>query len=286
MKQYILNSVENYKNELNDNETILFLKYVGMVHEMIILCNDSITSENKDYVKHILITCIKNSSYIYNFILLYTKNLELALYHTQKSILYYFEFIIQVGEGSRNTLKLTTKDATIFIYKKTVFEINDEYKKTYQESSQTKLVMKDLELYTNTYNKILIHLISSFDFNENDMTKLQKIILTKMYKIVEALINLPAIYKDSQSSSIVSNKLTELLVTIDYLNHSYNYRFINNNYLCLIEFCIKKVYKLNNKNIKNNLLLSNIDNNVQSTLLGYSVCKLFNYLTSDRGSIK
>ena len=91
MKQYILNSVENYKNELNDNETMLFLKFVGMVHEMIILCNDSITSENKDYVKHILITCIKNSTYIYNFILLYTKNLELALYHTQRSILYYFE---------------------------------------------------------------------------------------------------------------------------------------------------------------------------------------------------
>jgi hypothetical protein len=285
MKQYILNSVENYKNELNDNETMLFLKFVGMVHEMIILCNDSITSENKDYVKHILITCIKNSTYIYNFILLYTKNLELALYHTQRSILYYFEFIIQVGEGSQNTLKLTTKDATLFIYKKTVFDINDEYKQTYQETAQTKLVMKHLELYMNIYNKILIHLISSFDLNKNNMTNLQKTILTKMYKIVEALINLPAIYNGPQSSSIVSNKLTELLVTIDNLNHSYHhYEFINKNYLGLIEYCIKKIYKIDNNNIKNNLLLSNID--IQSTLLGYSVCKIFNYLTTHHGGIK
>jgi hypothetical protein len=280
MKKYILNSIENYKSELMENESILFLKFVAMIHEMIILCNDRITTENEEYIKHILITGIKNTTYIYKIILLYTKNLELALYHTQKSILYYVEFISQVGEDSQNLLKLTTKDATLFIYKKTVFDINDEYKQSYQETNQTKTIMKQLELYIDIYNNIVIHSISFFDLKQYTLTQLQKNILTKVYKIVEALIHLHEIHYET-STNIVSNKLTGLLITIDCFNQSYQYEFINKNYTHLIEYCIKKIYKtdIDNNKIKNNLL-SNSNVDIETIMRGYSVCKIFNYLTN------
>ena len=280
MKKHILNSIENYKSELMENESILFLKFVAMIHEMIILCNDRITTENEEYIKHILITGIKNTTYIYKIILLYTKNLELALYHTQKSILYYVEFISQVGEDSQNLLKLTTKDATLFIYKKTVFDINDEYKQSYQETNQTKTIMKQLELYIDIYNNIVIHSISFFDLKQYTLTQLQKNILTKVYKIVEALIHLHEIHYET-STNIVSNKLTGLLITIDCFNQSYQYEFINKNYTYLIEYCIKKIYKtdIDNNKIKNNLL-SNSNVDIETIMRGYSVCKIFNYLTN------
>ena len=55
----------------------------------------------------------------YTFLLLYTRNLELSIYHTQKSILYYIEFIGQIGDDNHSFLKLNSKDATLFVFKKT-----------------------------------------------------------------------------------------------------------------------------------------------------------------------
>jgi hypothetical protein len=108
---------------------------------------------------------------------MYTNNLELTLFHTQKSILYYIEFISQIGEDIQNHLKLTTKDATLFIYKKTIFDINEEYKQTYQESPSTKETIKQLDIYINVYNTILIHYISHYDLKQYDLSRLQKSIL-------------------------------------------------------------------------------------------------------------
>lgn len=280
MKKYILNSIDNYKDEINYSETTLFLKFVGMIHEFIIACNERINIDNEEYVKHILITGIKNTTYIYKFILLYTKNLELALYHTQKSILYYVEFITQLGEDSQNLLKLTTTDATLFIYKKTVFDINDDYKQSYEETSDTKETMKQLDLYMEVYTSILLHYISHFDLKQYTLTQLQKTILTKMYKIVEALVHLPVIYKGTSSDKIATN-LSSLLVTVDCFNHSCQYDFINKNYLYLIEYCIKKMYKMDidNDKVKNRLLINpHID--IELRVHDYSVCKIFNYLTN------
>src|SRR5210317_348621 len=91
-------------------------------------------------------------NYIYNFLLLYTKNLDLTIYHTQKSILYYIEFIGQIGDDNHSFLKLNSKDATLFTYKKTIFDVNQEYRKEYEESKETKKRLKNLSLFINVYN--------------------------------------------------------------------------------------------------------------------------------------
>ena len=87
---------------------------------------ENIFIQKTEYLKYILITGIKNILYIFNFIILYTKNLDLTIYHTQKAILYYIEFIGQIGDDNHSFLKLNTKDATLFIYKKTIFDFSGE----------------------------------------------------------------------------------------------------------------------------------------------------------------
>lgn len=277
MKKYILNNIDNYKNELDINSHVLFLKYIGMIHELVQLCVERISIKNDEYIKHILITGIKNTTYIYKLILLYTKNIDLALYHTQKSILYYIEFISQIDEDSQNLLKLTTKDASLFIYKKTIFEINDDYKKTYKETDITNTKLKSLTLCTDVYNSTLIQFVSQFNLKNNNMNQLQKIVFTKLYKIVEMVIQLPIVYKYDEH--IVSKKMNTLIILIEYLNSAYHYHFINNNYLYLIEYCIKKMYKidLDVEKIKTNLLA---DIDIEAKLLDCSVCKIFNYLVN------
>ena len=69
MKNLALNNVDNYKSELDSNEHILFLKYVGIIHELFQGCTENIYIQKEDYLKHVMIKGIKNTFYIYNFLL-------------------------------------------------------------------------------------------------------------------------------------------------------------------------------------------------------------------------
>lgn len=272
MNNYILSNIDNYKTELDSNEHILFLKYIGLIHELIQGCTESLFIQNVEYLKHVLIMGIKNTFYIYNFLLLYTKNLELSAYHTQKSIIYYIEFISQIGEDTQNPLN--SKDATLFIYKKTIFDVNEEIRKNYIETSSINVKLKSLQLYIDLYNNIIIQVISKYDLKTNKLSGLQKIVFTKLYKIVEAVIQLPIIYK--QQPDIVTRKLETLYILLNMFNNSHSYPFIEVNYLYLIEYCIKKIHKLefDIDKIKNKLNCMDIETKLQD----YSVCKFFNYL--------
>ena len=276
MKNIALSNVENYKNELDSNEHILFLKYVGLIHELFQCCTENIYIQKEDYLKYIMIKGIKNTFYIYNFLLLYTKNVELAIYHTQKSIIYYIEFISQIGEDTNNLLQLNSKDATLFIFKKTIFEVNEDTRKNYKENKVTKEKLEMLQLYIDFYNNLLIQVISEYDFKANNTISLQKIIFTKLYNIVEMLVQIPIIYKHNYIR--IKEKVGTLHILLDTLNNYYKYEFINNNYLYLIEYCIKKLHKVDIDCIKVNNKLNKV--NIEEKLQDYSVCKIFNYLVS------
>ena len=274
MKNFILSNVENYNNELDSNEHIIFLKYIGLIHELIQGCMEHITIRKEDYLKYILNKGIKNTYYIYNFLLLYTKNLDLTICHTQKSIIYYVEFISQLEEDTNNLLKLNSKDATLFIYKKTIFEVNESIRTNYVESAATKSKLEILHLYIEFYNIILSHVVSNFDFKTNNLDDLQKIVFTKLYKIVDTIIQLPILYKHNQVS--VKHKLEDLHILLKIFNDSYSYQFINKNYLYLLEYCIKKIHKIEIDDIKIKNKLNELD--IESKLQDCSVCKIFNYL--------
>ena len=47
---------------------------------------------------------------------------------SKQAIFYYVEFIGQIGEDSQGFLQLNSKDAILFVYKKTIFDINNDKK--------------------------------------------------------------------------------------------------------------------------------------------------------------
>ena len=64
MKNYNLDDTENYKSCLEETESILFLKYVGLIHELIECSSESLDGiQNKEYLKNIMINGITNTSY-------------------------------------------------------------------------------------------------------------------------------------------------------------------------------------------------------------------------------
>lgn len=156
-----ISDIENYYPTFD-------LKTTGVVSKSITL----LLSEFLNYITK-QIKNVKNSNYnlfiiqrgfetiihCYKFLLLYTKNIDLALYHTKKAYIYYVEFIGQIGYNNHSFLKLNSTDATLFVYKKTIFEINNEYRKNYIESenenSHYSYISKNMDLYLILY-KILV----------------------------------------------------------------------------------------------------------------------------------
>jgi hypothetical protein len=275
MKNNILSDVENYNDTLDKNICVLFLKYIGLIHELIESVVENIYIEKKDYLKYIITKGIKNTSYIYIFLLLYTKNLDLAIYHTQKSILYYVEFISQIREDTNNLLKLNSTDATLFIYKKTIFDINTDFRNQYHETDEIKGQMNTLKQYMEIYNTTTIMYIENLDLTKLTLIDLQKSVFTTLYKIVELLIQIPLLSKknnktDNEELDIIYNIIIEC-------NKYHKYSFINSNYLVLIESIMKKHFKkyININEFRNKLNEPTIENKLENL----SICKIVNYLS-------
>lgn len=278
MNNISLNNIENYNKEICDNEYIIFLKYISLIHELIDSSVDNIYLTNPNYIKYILKKGINNTVCIFNLLLLYTKNLDIVTYHSEKSILFFIEFISQISDINQNLLKLNVKDACLFVYKKTIFEIDNEFRNTYEESYNTKSKIEILELYIEMYNNIIMKVIDNFDFSKNTLTDFKKIVFTKMYKIVESIVHINDIC--NSDISLIYKKLKNYNVYIKMINIHYNMSFICNNYLDLINYTIKKSYntELDNNKIKH-YLESDI---IEDTLKDYSLCKIYNYITNPK----
>lgn len=276
MKNTILNNIENYNKRLDQDESILFLKYIGLIHELIECFTENIFVQNEQYLKFILSTAIKNTLYIFTMLILYTKNMDLTIYHTQKSILYYVEFIGQIGDDNHGFLKLNSKDASLFVFKKTIFDINNEYRKTYDEDEETKNILKKTHEFIMIYNNTLLTYINNNKLNVESLEDLKRIVYTKFYKLVETIIQIPLHCKKKNKDLL--KYLNELNVLIEHINTHHNYFFIKNNYLYLVESFIKKKAKIGLDNDKIKKRLNEID--IENKLENFTVCKIINYMST------
>ena len=87
----------------------------------------------------------------------------MALHHSEKSILFYVEFITQIGDENHTFLQLNSKDAIIFLYKKTLFELDEEYVSSFTESIVDKDKVNDLHLVCNFIMSVLQYNLTHFN---------------------------------------------------------------------------------------------------------------------------
>jgi hypothetical protein len=171
MKDNSLQNVENYKKDVytninnnnnnnsimaeNHNEMDTYMKYVNVINQYLLFGIETIKNQNSEYLKYILIKGLFTISHVFKMLLLFTRNLDLTYYHCQKSYSYYIEFIGQIGDDAVTYLQLNSKDAALFVYKKTIFDINHEYKKNYYETKAEEKKNKIISTFIDTYNKLI-----------------------------------------------------------------------------------------------------------------------------------
>ena len=213
-----LSNSENYYNSISLTTTDILLQQTNILEDYIKNMNE-IFNKNNFYI---IIKGVETIFHIYQQILFYTNNHNLSYYYANKSIYLYKEYTSQINDDSNTFLKLTNRDAILYIYRNTIFKIKPNLVKKNKMNNPKELF--DILFLHNNIIKLLLSLLYK-DYNEN------------MHSLYFKLIN-----------NIISYQLNYS----NYCNLSFFVNFLYNNFLdsytiheiidCIEKFC-KKINK-------------------------------------------
>lgn len=186
----ILN-INNYNSKLENNELIM-QEYNVLLNEYLSHISKQLLIKDNIHYLFVINRGIDLLKNIFIILLHYTKNLELVIHHLRKSYLYYTEFIGQVGEDSNSFLQLNSKDACLFVYKKTIYDINEDFKKKYELTEDEKKQFFNLKENIYLYTQIIKIFCKNYIDGDNIFLKDERDIYIKtlnnfMIKILNIL---------------------------------------------------------------------------------------------------
>ena len=182
---YIHDSNVNNKHLTLSN----FLKLLNTYH---VLFNNNIVTKKIHYVDFIYKQGMKCLNHIYTILLNNTNNMSFTYYHCEKGIYYFTEFISQI-ENENSFLKLSSIDAIIFVYKKTIYNINKKLSVADRKNwlNDTNDIIK-LIISINTvdnFNNLISYFMKLSKATPEDIEKLHVLIndCTSSNELIEAL---------------------------------------------------------------------------------------------------
>lgn len=231
-KDNYLSSLQNNLHELLTIQFNLFNEYDKHMNDMYV------PTHYRDSL-YIYITGFKTIFHIFYYLLLYTKNTQLSYNQCQTAIYLYIEFVNQIMDDTNLYLKLNISDAVIFIYKKTIFELNKSYCKCIPSdlSIQEKELYDILNLNGRIINYIIIyiyhHVSQSHIINSKMKNDLSSIKFISNY-----VVDISSIFKNNASYNFDYNKYECLLYFLEILHDYFNENYSNEQYLeCIQKFC-------------------------------------------------
>lgn len=221
VKDYSLNNLDNYNKTFCYEAEEVIDNYILLISEFLNFILEKIKIKNTNYSKFIIIRGCETITNIFNIILYCTKNLDLTIYHCQKAYYYYVEFIEQISNVDHVLLQLNSRDATTYVYKKTLSEINHDTKKFLPPcTSDNKNIIELIDEHIKIFKNILDFLLQFLDLpNLSNNKKIfdkfkstcQKIFLTNLQKNIDInrIYNeIDCINNDFLNNNIFSSKET------------------------------------------------------------------------------
>ena len=231
-----IQNTDNYNKNFQDLPNAIFVKYISIINYYLKHCLDNIFIQNEKYYIYVIKKGITTINHVFKMLLMYTKNLEIVYTNCQKSYIYYIEFIGQIGEDNHTFLQLNSKDAALFVYKKTIFDINNDIRKDYETDNLSNEVLDEVDSLIRIYNTILYKLI-----DHNSIINIIKTINTDLQNIMQKLIKLN-VEKNTSNVGIISNKIESILI--------FSINFKQENLIDYLDIFIKKLKKKNIINVE------------------------------------
>jgi hypothetical protein len=229
---YVLYNTNNYKPYITNSLQEIITKFSDIIIEYMRFISEKIKIKNKKHYIFIFERGIETLMHVFTMIFYYTKNLELTVYHSQKAFYFYIEFIEQISDDNITFLQLSSRDAVMFVYKKTIYDLNNDHKKlmpvlTYDENQ----IIQTMNSYMNIYKKIA-HFIIHMDFNFDNKLEYINSASNKVHAL-SFLINKNKIKRPYDECI---NLFTKLL--INELGHNQNEL---SNFFVILEDFVKRI---------------------------------------------
>jgi hypothetical protein len=168
-----LKDFSNYNDILTDSTETVLNKYFLVMNEYITFMIETIKISNTYYFQYILIKGFETMSHVFIQLLLYTKNVNIVFYNTQKSFYFFSEFIEQINNSENAYLKLNCKDAILYDYEKTIFEIPLQKQLDIFFGKEEKELFDCLHIFQLIYKKRLSNCIREQLNYNTDLLNLQ-----------------------------------------------------------------------------------------------------------------
>ena len=260
--EYIIKDVKNYNKHLKEKNARILNYYNNIIFEYIKNIKDNVNIKKIELMHFITGRGIHVINHIFSIMLLYTKNIDITVRHTTQGFLYYTEFISQIGDDIHSYLQLNSKDAMLFSYKKTIYDIDNDYKKKFKLCMKDKKKINEITILCEITNKIMYNLINCPRFicdmkTDNFLPKLKNILDT--FRINSQLI------LENKLEDII-NKFLEIINKHEDTDH--------NQQLSITHNFLKKIFKRirlhTNKNTKSKVVIKEINKQIMDNLNYFS----------------
>jgi hypothetical protein len=150
---------ENYKTSfsLKDLDASLII-YVRIISDFIKNLVEDINVPELNQFLFITEKGVETLTHVFKMLLLYSKNVELTEYHTIKAGTYFIEFMLQLMDVGINV-----NEAIMFVYKKTIFCINNESKQNVVINPEQNCYFTILDETTSFFHKLIKFATSTND---------------------------------------------------------------------------------------------------------------------------
>lgn len=182
MATYIQNE-DNYVSTLQNTEKECFIYYIKIINDYIRDFNDKIIYQNNNKHSFILEKGLETIRHVFMQTLIYSNNLEFTIEVTEKAYQYFIEFIGQIGEENNAIFNLSSQDAVLFAYKKTIYDIPAKIRKDFVEHDKLIITIKG---YTEIYDNLLSYHINKFQTIES---------IDLFLPITDSLLQLPLLFE-------------------------------------------------------------------------------------------
>lgn len=155
-----LQNLDNYNSIYSHSINEVYKIFTMIIINFIENAKKSIYIKDQSYMNYVMQNGISILHTVFSMIYLYSKNLEMSKQYTEKGYYIYCEFIGKVGDNNHKFLNLNSKDATLFVLKKTIYEINNNYKRNFTLSRTETDYINRLEGSISSFINIIMTLLS------------------------------------------------------------------------------------------------------------------------------